>query len=52
MARILNLPESRERWNALGSEPVPIPPEAFDRYIVEQIALFTKLARAANIKAD
>jgi tripartite-type tricarboxylate transporter receptor subunit TctC len=52
VTRILNLPESRERWNALGCDPVPIAPEAFDRYVVEQIALFTKLARAANIKAD
>jgi hypothetical protein len=47
-----NLPESKERWNALGSDPVPIAPEAFDKYIGEQIALFTKLARAANVKAD
>lgn len=52
VTRILNLPDSKERWNALGSVPVPIAPEAFDKYIVEQIALFTKLARAANVKAD
>jgi tripartite-type tricarboxylate transporter receptor subunit TctC len=52
ITRILNLPDSKERWNALGSEPVPIAPEAFDKFIAEQIALFTKLARAANIKAD
>ena len=52
VSRVLNLPESKERWNAIGAEPVPIAPEAFDRYVREQIALFTKLARAANIKAD
>jgi tripartite-type tricarboxylate transporter receptor subunit TctC len=52
VTRILNLPESKQRWNALGAEPVPIAPEAFDKYVVEQIALFTKLARAANIKAN
>jgi tripartite-type tricarboxylate transporter receptor subunit TctC len=52
VSRILNLADSKERWNALGAEPVPIAPAAFDRYIVEQIALFTKLAKAANIKAD
>ena len=52
VTRILNLPDSKQRWNALGSEPVPIAPEAFDKFVVEQIALFTKLARAANIKAD
>jgi tripartite-type tricarboxylate transporter receptor subunit TctC len=52
VVRILNHPESKERWTALGAEPVPIAPEAFDKFIVEQIALFTKLARAANIKAE
>jgi tripartite-type tricarboxylate transporter receptor subunit TctC len=52
VSRILNLPESKERWNAIGAEPVPIAPEAFDKYVIEQIALFTKLAKAANIKAD
>ena len=52
IGRILNLPESKERWNAIGAEPVPIAPEAFDKYVAEQIALFTKLAKAANIKAD
>jgi tripartite-type tricarboxylate transporter receptor subunit TctC len=52
VTRILNLPESKDRWNALGADPVPIAPEAFDKYVVEQIALFTKLARAANVKAN
>lgn len=52
VTRILNLPDSKQRWNALGSEPVPIAPEAFDKFVVEQIALFTRLAKAANIKAD
>ena len=52
VSRVLNLADSKERWNAIGAEPVPITPEAFDRYIGEQITLFTKLAKAANIKAD
>jgi tripartite-type tricarboxylate transporter receptor subunit TctC len=52
ITRILNHPDSKERWTTLGADPVPITPEAFDKYVVEQIALFTKLAKAANIKAD
>ena len=52
VTRILALAETKERWNAIGAEPAPISPEAFDKYISEQIVLFTKLARAANIKAD
>ena len=35
-----------------AAEPVPIAPQAFDKFIAEQIALLTKLAKAANIKAD
>ena len=52
VTRILNLPDSKDRWNALGCDPVPIAPEAFDRFVAEQIALFTKRAKAANIKAN
>lgn len=52
VSRILNLADSKERWNAIGAEPVPIAPEAFDKFVTEQISLFTKLAKAANIKAD
>jgi hypothetical protein len=35
-----------------GAEPVSITPQAFDKFIAEQIALLTKLAKSANIKAD
>jgi tripartite-type tricarboxylate transporter receptor subunit TctC len=42
----------RQRWSALGIEPRPTTPEAFDRLVREEIALFTKIARASNIKAD
>ena len=52
ITRILNLPDVRERWSSLGGEAVPISAEQFDQYVAEQIALFTKIARAANIKAD
>jgi tripartite-type tricarboxylate transporter receptor subunit TctC len=52
VTRILGLPETKERWNSQGAYPVPIAADAFDRYIAEEIALFTRLARAADIKAD
>lgn len=35
-----------------AAEPVPITPQAFDKFIAEQMALLTKLAKAANINAD
>lgn len=52
VSRVLNLPESKERWNALGADPVPIAAEAFDKLVSEQIVLFTRLAKTANITAD
>jgi len=52
ITRILNLPDVRTRWTSLGTEPIPTTPEAFDKLIAEQIGALTKLARAANVKAD
>ena len=52
VARILVQPDVKERWNAMGAEPIPIAPDAFDRYISEQVALIARLAAAANIKAE
>jgi len=52
IARILVQPDVKERWNAMGAEAIPIAPEAFDRYIAEQVTLIAKLAKAANVKAE
>ena len=49
---ILNQPEVRTRWVALGAEPTPTTPAQFDKLIAEDIAALTKLARAGNIKAE
>jgi len=52
ITRILDLPDVRARWTALGTEPIPTTPEGFDKLIATEIAAITKLARAANVKAD
>jgi tripartite-type tricarboxylate transporter receptor subunit TctC len=52
VTRVLVLPDVKERWNAMGAEPLPIAPEAFDRYIAGQVALIAKLAKAAGIKPE
>ncbi|MBI2294639.1 MAG: tripartite tricarboxylate transporter substrate binding protein [Betaproteobacteria bacterium] len=52
ITRILNLPDVRERWTALGTEPIPSTPAGFDKLVASQIEVLTKLARAANIKAN
>jgi tripartite-type tricarboxylate transporter receptor subunit TctC len=44
--------ETRARWAPIGIEPRPTSPEEFDRLIRDDTALFTKIARAANIKAE
>jgi len=52
IGRILSDPELRQRWTAVGIDPRPTSPEAFDRLIREDVALLTKVARAANVRAD
>jgi tripartite-type tricarboxylate transporter receptor subunit TctC len=52
ITRILDLPDMRQRWSALGAEPLPMTPEQFDKFIAEQVGLFSKLTRAAGIKAS
>jgi len=52
ITRILAEPEIQQRLTAVGIEPRPSTPEAFDRLVRDEVALLTKVARAANIKAD
>ena len=52
ISRVLSEPELKARWSAIGIEPRPDAPEAFDRLIREDAATFTRIARAANIRAD
>jgi tripartite-type tricarboxylate transporter receptor subunit TctC len=49
---ILSEPELRQRLTAVGIEPRPTTPEAFDRLIRDEVGLLTKVARTANIKVD
>jgi tripartite-type tricarboxylate transporter receptor subunit TctC len=43
---------TRSKWAPIGIEPRPTSPEAFDRLIRDETALFAKIARAAGIKAE
>ena len=52
IVRILADAEVRSRWAPIGLEPRPTTPAEFDRMIADDIATFTRLARAAGIKAD
>jgi tripartite-type tricarboxylate transporter receptor subunit TctC len=52
IGQILSHAETRARWLPIGIEPRPTTPQEFDRIVRGDIALFTRLARAANITAD
>jgi tripartite-type tricarboxylate transporter receptor subunit TctC len=52
ISRLLSEPELKARWSAIGIEPQPDTPEAFDRLIREDVGVFTRIARASNIRAD
>jgi tripartite-type tricarboxylate transporter receptor subunit TctC len=52
ITRILSDGETKSRWAPIGIEPLPTTPAEFDRVIRTDAALFTRIARAANIKAD
>jgi tripartite-type tricarboxylate transporter receptor subunit TctC len=50
--RILADTETRARWSAIGIEPRPTQPAEFDDLVRREVALFGRIARAANIRAD
>lgn len=52
LTRILSEADTRSRWLPIGIEPRPTTPEEFDRLVRDEIALFTNIARAANIRAE
>jgi tripartite-type tricarboxylate transporter receptor subunit TctC len=52
LARILKKPEVQERLRADGMEVAHNTPEEFSRFIARDIAKWTKVVKAANIKVD
>jgi tripartite-type tricarboxylate transporter receptor subunit TctC len=52
ITRILADGETRARWSAIGIEPRPTQPAEFDDLVRREVALFGRIARAANIRAD
>lgn len=52
ITEILRDAEVRRRWSPIGLEPAPTTTAEFDRLIAADIATFTRLARAGNIRAQ
>jgi tripartite-type tricarboxylate transporter receptor subunit TctC len=52
VARIVQLPDIRERLAGLGSDPVGSSPRQFTAYLEAEIAKYTRLIREANLKLE
>ncbi len=52
IARILQLPDVKERLLALGAEPAPTTPEGFDAHVRAEVAKFRKIVQDAGIKPE
>ena len=52
IGRILADPDTKARWAPIGIEPRPTAPQEFDRLVASEIALYTRIARAANITSQ
>jgi tripartite-type tricarboxylate transporter receptor subunit TctC len=52
VSRILTLPDVKQRMAALGADAVPMSAAAFDKMLADQVALATRLARKAGMKAQ
>ena len=52
MARIMALPDIKERFIQLGTEPATSTPEEFTALVREELAKWSKVIRAAGIKVD
>jgi tripartite-type tricarboxylate transporter receptor subunit TctC len=52
IARIVDLPDVKERLRALGADPAPTTPEGFDAHIRAEVAKFQRIIRDAGIKPE
>ncbi len=52
IAHILKQPDVQARLRADGVEPAPCTPEEFGRFIAEEIAKWSEVVKAGNIKID
>jgi tripartite-type tricarboxylate transporter receptor subunit TctC len=52
IARILQLPDVKERLLALGADPAPTTPEGFDAHVRAEVAKFRKIVQDAGIKPE
>jgi tripartite-type tricarboxylate transporter receptor subunit TctC len=51
VVRIIDLPDVKKRWERMGAEAMPLTPEEFDKYLLDQSQLVARLVKAANIQS-
>ena len=49
VARVLEMPDVKERMQNIGFAPAPTTPEEYDALVVKQIATFTEVAKAVGL---
>jgi tripartite-type tricarboxylate transporter receptor subunit TctC len=52
VARVVALPDVRERFDGIGTDPSGMPGEGLAKIVAADIARWTRVARTANIKPD
>ena len=52
VARILKLPDVKERMSVLGFEPIGSTADYFAKYISDEMAKYGKIIKDANIKTE
>jgi len=50
--KIVSQTEVRQLWTKQGATPLLMSPEAFDKYLREDIAKWARVIQSAGIKAD
>ena len=51
VARVLDMPDVKERMHAISFDPAPTAPEEYDAIVRKQLEVFTKVAKAAGLIA-
>ena len=52
VARVVELPDVKDKLRALGAEPAPDTPEEFDALVRSEVAKFRKIAASARIQPE
>jgi tripartite-type tricarboxylate transporter receptor subunit TctC len=52
VTKIVSQPELQQTWAKQGAVPLVMNPQAFDKYVQDDIAKWAKVIHTAHIKAD